>query len=539
MEMKNIIIVLQRSELNYLIKYDTLRTSSDRIINLGYKEFKSLSEDNKVSLLQESLPIYEQDHEVLLIEYDYKLVTYDNAPTLEFKGISSIIPLTETGSRLLSAKLNIDFNILDYLDVNLYRSFINNRNHILRMGAGEKLCSFYDVPAPDEGFIVDFKNATLFQLNYNSPTRNDSALAHLIDFNTTPSFIPEGNIEALIKTACVGLKKLGLEVDKVTKSTFYTLAVEEKEVINDISLFRAIEYIEDKIEIDKNTKTRFIQLKETLSEKGKYKNAFLLFSYFYYLKKEMEKNDYDVSAPKNTILELKYNDLDTASKVLYMLGYTFSIQTISKSIQSFSNSQLLKTPKNLNLEWTPRVIEEEIVIETVIPIQGTTEDNFGVVKYQDGNSLENQTETEPEDLVNKIQDEKTFTKTWNSDKESEEKKVIENEKTEDASLTESKMYEEKEPSDNSSSLVSVQFSMENDFINSTSEDPVCDLKEFKKNIGNGKFADKIISAINNSNSGEEKISKQLIISCLKEIDEYETKGGKISSNTKKALKIFE
>ena len=53
------------------------------------------------------------------------------------------------------------------------------------------------------------------------------------------------------------------------------------------------------------------------------------------------------------------------------------------------------------------------------------------------------------------------------------------------------------------------------------------------------FSDKIISAINNSNSGEEKISKQLIISCLKEIDEYETKGGKISSNTKKALKIFE
>jgi hypothetical protein len=199
--MKNITIVLQRTELNYLIKYDTLRISSDRIINLSYNEFNQLPEKYKISLLQNSLPIYEQEHEVILIEYDSILVIFDNAPLLEFKGILSIIPLSETGAQLLSSKLNTDFNILSPLDAKIYKAFTNNRNHVLRLAASRKLCMLYNVSMPNDAFIADFQKATLFQLNNESPKKNDSTLAHLIDFNITPSFIPEGNIEALIKSA--------------------------------------------------------------------------------------------------------------------------------------------------------------------------------------------------------------------------------------------------------------------------------------------------------------------------------------------------
>lgn len=359
--MKNITIVLQRTELNYLIKYDTLRISSDRMINLSYYDFKQLSEKHKISLLQNSIPIYEQEHEVILIEYNSILVLYDNAPTLEFKGILSIIPLTETGAQLLSSKLNTDFNILKPLDEKIYRAFTNNRNHILRLAASSKLCMLYDAPMPSDAFIADFQKATLFQLNNETPKPYDSTLAHLIDFNTTPSFIPEGNVEALIKSACVGIKKLGKEVDQVPRSKFYSFAIDNKNSINRMSLFQAILYIENKIKLFDETEKGFNQLKETLSEEGKYDNAFLSFSYFYFLKKMIEKNDYDISAPKDAILELKHYDLKVTSKVLFMLGYTFSIQTISKSIQSFSKCELLKTQKNLGLEWKPKEIEQEII----------------------------------------------------------------------------------------------------------------------------------------------------------------------------------
>jgi hypothetical protein len=412
-EMKNITIVLQRTELNYLIKYDTLRISSDRIINLSYNEFKQLSEKYKISLLQNSMPIYEQEHEVVLIEYDSMLVLYDNAPTLEFKGILSIIPLTETGAQLLSSKLNTDFNILRPLDAKIYKAFTNNRNHILRLAASCKLCILYNVSMPSDAFIADFQKATLFQLNNEAPKRYDSTLAHLIDFNTTPSFIPEGNTEALIKSACVGIKKLGKEVEQVPRSKFYSFVIDHKDSINSMSLFQAILYIEDKIKLFDETEKRFNQLKETLSEEGKYDNAFLSFSYFYFLKKMIEKNDYDISAPKDAILELKHYDLKVTSRVLFMLGYTFSIQTISKSIQSFSKCELLKTQKNLDLEWTPKEVEQEII---EIPNQEKVEFKPEDIVIQVNNFSEDEKAIEIELSVEKQIDKKNLPDNENIDK---------------------------------------------------------------------------------------------------------------------------
>ena len=509
--MKNITIVLQRSELNYLIKYDTQRISSDRIINLSYNVFKTLSEKQKVLILQESLPIYEQEHEVLLIEYDSKLVSYDNAPSLEFKGILSIIPLTETGGRLLFSKLNANFNILNPLDAKIYKAFTNNRNHILRLVASRKLCLLYNVSMPSDAFIADFQKATLFQLNDNSPSPYDSTLAHLINFNTTPSFIPEGNVEALIKSACVGMKKLDMKVDQVTRSKFYSFAIKHKVSINSISLFQAIMYIEDTIELFDDAKKGFNQLKETLSEKGKYDNAFISFSYFYYLKKEIEKSDYDISAPKNAILELIDYDPEVASRVLFMLGYTFSIQTISKSIQSFSKSELLKTQKNLNLEWTPKEIEQKII---EIPIQEKAKYKPGDIKIQDSNYLEDEKAIEIELSVENETDNKNLPAKKRIDKV-------------------------KEPLNNPVDLFSDQMSSEHNQISPTFDISICNLKELKKNIGKGKFAKKIITALNDRNIDEDKISKELIINCLKEIKEYQIKNGKISANAKKVLKVFE
>lgn len=394
-EMKNITIVLQRTELNYLIKYDTLRVSSDRIINFSFNEFNQLSESYKVSLLQNSLPIYEQEHEVILIEYVSALVSYDNSPSIEFKGILSIIPLSEIGAQLLTSKLNSDFNILSPLDVKTYKAFTNNRNHILRLKASHKLCSLYNVSMPNDGFITDFQEATLFQLNSETPQKNDSTLAHLIDFNITPSFIPEGNIEALIKSACVGMKKLGNEIEQIPRGKFYNFAIEHKNSINEMSLYQAIMYIEDKISLFDDVRKGYNQLKETLSDEGKYDNAFLSFSYFYFLKKMIEKNDYDISASKDEILELINYNSEVSSRVLFMLGYTFSIQTISKSIQSFSKCALLKTQKNLDLDWTPNKIIE-------YPNQEKLDYKAEEIITENNNYLEDEKAIEVEFLIEKV-----------------------------------------------------------------------------------------------------------------------------------------
>lgn len=566
--MKNITIALQRLELNYLIKYDTLRVSSDRIINLSFNEFKKLSENNKIFLLQNSLPIYEQDHEVILIEYNSALVSYDNALSIEFKGILSIIPLTETGGKLLSSKLDTNFNILGPLDAKIYKAFTNNRNHILRLKASLKLCMLYNVSIPSDTFIADFQKATRFQLDDKSPSNSDSTLAHLINFNTTPSFIPEGNIEALIKAACVGMKKLNKEVEQIKNSTFYSFVIEEKKMINDKSLFQAIQYIQDKIELDEEAKSRFNQLKETLSEKGKYDNAFLSFSYFYYLKKVIEKNDYDISAPKNDILELLHYAPEVASRVLFMLGYTFSIQTISKSIQSFSKCELLKIQKNLDLDWSPKEIKQEIIEEETL-IESKINDESKIEKS-----------VEFEDSVEMKQDENTLTHTWEIKDESEDKMSGENKQIEGTLIYESKINNEsekeksiqsekneeelidnqklgdKEPKDEKAS--ESKLILENSTIQPKKSDkveevsgnlfsynteinskPIFTFKEFETNIKNRKsFSYKIVKVLRDSKIPESEITEQVLIECLKGIDEYKKQNGALKVAAKDALKIF-
>ncbi|MEH6745801.1 MAG: hypothetical protein V7670_03095 [Maribacter arcticus] len=508
--MNNVTITLYRSELNYLIKYDTIRISSDRIINFSFIKFNQLPEQQKVSFLQNSLPLYEQDHEVLLVEYNLTLISYDNAPTLEFKGISSIIPLTETGAGLLSSKLNTDFNILDPLDAKLYRAFANNRSNILRFKSGQKLCSLYNIPIPVNDFIHDFKQATLLQLNNTCLTGNDSTLAHLIDFNVTPSFIPEGKIEALIKSACVGMKKLNKKVEFITKSAFYSLVIKEQERLNNLSIYQAINYIEAKSDVDEASKKGFDKLTNTLSENAKYKNAFRLFSSFYYLKKEIEKSDFDLSTPKEDILEIIHFDIETASKVLFMLGYTFSIQTISKSLQSFSNNELLKTKKSIYLDWTPNIIKE---INDPI---NSEEDN--------------------QELIEKIIDPIS--------KQKYKREEIENEKPVEVELSvgSEKEIQAIEPKiNNSADTNNGDLFSNNPEVNShsvVSTSSKIDFKNYKEKLVPIRGSNKLIKALEVKLKDGNIVSKDIVIDCLIEIEKYKTKKDVHTSFAKDVLAVL-
>ena len=532
--MKNIIIILQRAELNYLIKYDSTRIASDRIINFSYEEFMKLNDKQKITLLQNSLPIYEQEHEVFLIEYNTNSIGYDNGPILEFKGISSLIPLSEIGAKLLSSKLNTDFNVLEHLDPKLYKSFINNRSHLLRYKAGKQLCSLYQVSNPKEEFITDFKTATLFQLNEVIPNGNDSTLAHLIDFNITPSFIPEGNVEAVIKAACVGMKKLNKEVDQITRSTFYSFVIKEKSAINSKTIYEAIQYIEDKSDLDNEEKTRFNKLKNTLSEDGKYANAFLLFSYFYFLKKQIEKNGYDISIAKDDILELKHYDSEVASKVLFMLGYTFSIQTISKSIQSFSKSTLLKTQKNLDLAWSPKeIVESKLENKNSNQEEKPVEIDLTVNAKQDNRPLispQNSKDKTKLKTNGSIKDKSEFNLDATQSKNlEEEENPIEYKKNKEVSPSTDKINDIKKQE--------VDLFSENI---KTDNKSLFTFQEFENILKKRKsFLSKIVNALKAIGIQESEITEEILIKCLKDLDEYEKQKGGLKVAAEEALKIFE
>ena len=74
---------------------------------------------------------------------------------------------------------------------------------------------------------------------------------------------------------------------------------------------------------------------------------------------------------------------------------------------------------------------------------------------------------------------------------------------------------------------------------SSHEQELCNLDDFRKSIGTGKFAESVMGVLKLKVDANEEFSKQTLIICLKEIDQYQTKSGTTSSNAKKALKIFD
>ena len=427
--MEIILIALLRSEFNYLIKYNSIKTSSDRMISHSLQEFKKLPINTRANLLQNSLPLFEQEHEVLLIEYDKNHIKFDNAPLLNTKGICSIVPLTEMASKLLLSKLNVNFNFKPHVELSVYNSFELNRGHVNRIAAAEAILELFSLKKPEDDFTCNFKNATLTKLKNEKIDANNSIFEHLLNFDITPSFCPEGKIEAFIKSSCVEKKKKQKDIYAIKNGEIFKYLEKNKKIIEKKSFFEATKFIEENL--SKNElKDKYKTMQDILTENGKYSNAFFLFSYFYYLKKLMEKNDYDIEIIKNDILELRVSNIKLASEVLFILGYTFSIQTISKSLQSYSNSLLLKEKNHLNSklkiasknqsrpkETDKITLEISNQNEIIIDFTSKTSEIIKKEKYQAPTQL-NQDLFSTESNVDKLQNEKNF-----DYKETENKKI--------------------------------------------------------------------------------------------------------------------
>jgi len=360
--MKTILIALLRTEFYYLIKYDSIKTSSDRMIMHSFQGFKKLPIDARANLLQISLPLHEQEHEVLLIEYDNKLIGFDNAPKINTKGIYSIVPLTEMASKLLLSKINNNFNFKSHIELSVYKMFENIRGNIHRLEAADQLRLLFNLEKPKEDFSSKIKEATLTKIKNKNLDSNNSIFEHLLDFDITPSFCPEGNIEAFIKSACLGYKKIEEDIYNVKDGDIFKYLKINKEKIEEYSFYEATEFINENLN-ENELKDKYKTMQEILTENGTYQNAFFMFSYFYHLKKIMEINDYKIEFIEKDIMELKSNNKELASNVIFLLGYTLSIQTISRSLQTYSSSQLLKEKKQLNINHRKKAKSKEIILE--------------------------------------------------------------------------------------------------------------------------------------------------------------------------------
>jgi hypothetical protein len=345
--MKKVLVVLERSKFNYLYKYDTCRVSPENIINNSYEE---LLHQSQISFrlcaerLELSLPIFEQEHEVIIIEYLNEKIGYNSGIELSFNGVLQIIPLNKIAKELLSTKISNKIKISDPLPIELYENTLLLREEKVRHQTSNRLLKIFDLPQPNKLFVNKVKEASSYKILDKKVKGETSSLYHLLDFDITPSFIPEGNSEGLIKVACVAARKVGTDISIVPKSYFYNITVSNIKMINGVSLLTAYEYLEKMFQVASVEDVKKIEhLKNTLRIQGIEENIMLIYYLFFSFKKILKKNEFDVTRLADSIYEFKESYPNEVAATLYLLGYTLSMSSLFESIQAIEKAPILKS----------------------------------------------------------------------------------------------------------------------------------------------------------------------------------------------------
>ena len=336
--MKTIIIAIERSKFNYLYKYNTCTVSSENIINSSIVRLLNFSESNldmAASMVEAALPIFESEHEVILLEVDSYGIRYNLQ--FSFSSVVRIIPLSELAMELLQSKLNSDFQYASPIPVFLYEEVLALREDKLRSNSASKLLSCFNLSLPADTFAQSVRVATRRVILSQEVLEKPGTIDLLLDFNTTPSGIPSGNIEGLMKIICVGMLKVTGNVDRLRESPLFNLLLDNLERLNQGSLLSCYQSFQ---EISDANKEKIERLDATLASVEIDSDLFLFLFLFISFKKKIQNNHFDISQIVFDVDEIKPKYKVELSQALYLIGYTMSMGVLHESIHRLSASPL-------------------------------------------------------------------------------------------------------------------------------------------------------------------------------------------------------
>jgi hypothetical protein len=357
--MKKIIIAIERSKFNYLYKYNICTVSTVNIIDYSFIQLMELYNWNlgsAASIIEKSLPIFESEHEVILLEVESSEIGYN----LEFgfNAVKCIIPLNEIAMELLQSKLNSDFQYATPMPADLYEAILALREDKLRSNSALSVLSCFNLQTPESPFIDLVRHATRRLIFDEDIAKGSGTIDFLLEFNTTPSDIPSGNIEGLMKIICVGMLKVTGNVDKLRLSPLFNLLLDNIELLNQATLLTCYQSFKD---IANNNRDKVEKLEATLVSSEIDADIFLLLFLFISFKKEIQKNDFDLKSISFDIDEIKSLYSKELSQALYLIGYTMSMGALHESIHRLSFSPLFE--KDVEIERKKLIINEELFVD--------------------------------------------------------------------------------------------------------------------------------------------------------------------------------
>jgi hypothetical protein len=361
--MKKIIIAIERSKFNYLYKYNICTVSTVNIIDYSLPQLLELYKFNlnaAASIIEKALPIFESEHEVILLEVESSEISYN----LEFgfNAVKRLIPLNELAKELLQSKLNSDFQYTSPIPEGLYEAVFALREDKLRLNSGLAVLSCFDLPAPTTSFINLVKNATR-RLIFNEDISKDAGtIDFLLEFNTTPSGIPSGNIEGVMKIICVGMLKVTGNADRLRESPLFNLLLDNMDILNQGSLLICYQNFQ---KLSNENWDKVEKLEATLASAEIDADILLLLFLCISFKKELQINDFDLKSISFDINEIKSIYSKELSQALYLVGYTMSMGALHESIHRLSFSPLFE--KEFETVKEKLIIDKELSVDEITP----------------------------------------------------------------------------------------------------------------------------------------------------------------------------
>jgi hypothetical protein len=391
------IAAIERFVLNYLYKYDSISIDIERIIDISEDDLRNHLAKLSDTIQKEFdriLPIFEQDHEVILVEIDRNLVKIHGKVIITFKSILAVYPLTEIGRQLLNGKLNDDFKIsLPKFDqviekIKIERSLKNRQN------AAKRIFSVFEIKEfPNPYFVKEVKQVITSILSKDNSAKK-SFLYHLITYDKTPSFLPHGNAEFFAKVGLIALNSKGYDEQVFKNGPFYKACITYKGILNTNTALSGLKkYFELPDEVLKSSHKKMVEL---ISENHKGLEIFKIAYFFLALKSYLLKNDNNLVLIYNNIIEELEQDKTTALHVLYLIAYTFSFEQLYEGLHILDRAPLLERKylksKTIVKEYEKTILTNDYDIEKAI--------NFELVKEEtiskELSNIETKTSIEPE-----------------------------------------------------------------------------------------------------------------------------------------------
>lgn len=355
--MKKILIAIEREKFTYLFKFNEAQISTHSIIDLDYNSLTNQPIRSISKRIESALPFFESEDEVILLEYLKDEINLNDGLKISFNGVLGIIPISDFAFNSLKSRLNQDFNIYSPLIEELSKDIRRFREDRIRINAVNKILSLLNLQI-DNSFLISLRGVVIKMISNEAFDGSEKkALKNLIKFDLTPSFIPTGNAESLLKLGCITLITLEAPIEALKNGPFFRIITENINSINQKSLYKAYLELERLIEFSNSEdKSKLNKVKETFNSEFSSFNAFL--SYFIYLSfnRIIKDKDFDLTKIKSEILDLKNNCPVELAYALSIFGYVHSFDRLYESIHRLSGAPIFDKP--INLKNAP-ILEEK------------------------------------------------------------------------------------------------------------------------------------------------------------------------------------